>query len=88
MIKLLFLFNLLFAQEQFVCTIKETGDLPKIRFRGQTREEAMERAVRLCMSLRTQRYVGVRLKSPSTERLIVFMEDCVNSTYCTELTNE
>lgn len=88
MIKLLFLANLLFAQEQFVCTIKETGDIPKIRFRGETRVEAMERSVRLCMSIRTQKYVGLRLKAPSPERLIVFMEDCVNNAYCTELNHE
>lgn len=85
MVKFLFLFNLLFAQEQYVCTFKETGDVPKIRFRGESREQAMERTVRLCISIRAQKYMSQRLSSPSPERLIVFMEDCVNNTYCTEL---
>lgn len=84
MIKLLFLFNLLFAQEPFICTFKATGDLPKIRFRGETREVAMERVVRLCMGMRTQQYFTLRNQSPSPERLIVFMEDCINKTYCLE----
>jgi hypothetical protein len=84
MIKLLLTLNLLFAQENFICTFKATGDLPKIRFRGSTREEAMERTVRLCISMRTNQYVTLRYKSPSTERLIVFLEDCVNNTYCIE----
>lgn len=82
MIKLLFLLNFLFAQENYICTFKETGDLPKIRFRGETREVAMERVVRLCMGMRTQQYFTLRNQPPSTERLIVFMEDCVNKTYC------
>ena len=84
MIKLLFIFNFLFAQEHFICTFKATGDLPKIRFRGETREVAMERTVRLCLSMRTREYVTLRYKNPSTERLIVFLEDCVNNTYCIE----
>jgi hypothetical protein len=72
------------ANYNFTCIIKETGDLPKIKFRGQTREEAMERTVRLCMSIRTNQYFTQRLKSPSEERLITFMEDCVNNTFCVE----
>lgn len=87
MIKLL-LATFLFAQEPFICTFNATGDLPKIRFRGSTREEAMERTVRLCISLRTNQYVTLRYKTPSTERLIVFLEDCVNNTYCIENKNE
>lgn len=84
MINFLFAINLLFAQETFICTFKQTGDLPKIRFRGETRVEAMERTVRLCLSLRTRNYITLRNSTPSTERLIVFMEDCVNNTYCQE----
>lgn len=73
---------------QFHCIFQETGDVPKIKFRGQTRVEAMERTVRLCMSMRSQQYFTLRNSSPSAERLIVFMEDCVNRTYCKEINNE
>lgn len=87
MVKLLLLIGLSFGAE-FHCVFQETGDLPKIKFRGQTREEAMERTVRLCMSMRSQQYSTLRFKAPSPERLIVFMEDCVNRTYCKEIHNE
>lgn len=83
----LLLTTLLFAQEPFICTFKATGDLPKIRFRGNSRVEAMERTVKLCLSMRTREYVTLRYKHPSTERLIVFLEDCVNNTYCIENKN-
>lgn len=82
MIKLLFLLNFLFAQEPVVCTFTRTGDLPKIRFRGETQDIAMERVARTCMRLRTQQYFTLRSEYPSTERLILFMEDCINKTYC------
>jgi hypothetical protein len=83
-IKLLFLITFIFAQEKYVCVFEATGDVPKIKFRGSSREEAMERVVRLCMGLRIREYMTLRLKKPSEERMIVFMEDCVNRTYCTE----
>jgi hypothetical protein len=83
-IKILLTLNLLFAQENFICTFKATGDVPKLRFRGDTREQAMDRTVRLCLSIRTQQYVSARYSSPGTERLIVFLEDCVNNTHCIE----
>lgn len=84
MVNLLLTLTMVFASE-FHCVFQETGDLPKIKFRGQTREQAMERTVRLCISLRSQQYFTMRNQSPSPERLIVFMEDCVNKTYCKEI---
>lgn len=84
MINLLLTLSLAFGAE-FHCVFQETGDLPKIKFRGTSREDAMEKVVRLCMSFRTQQYVILRYKVPSTERVIVFMEDCVNKTYCKEI---
>lgn len=86
------MFNLLFTilislsnATEFHCIIDEAGDLPKIKFRGSTREESMERTVRLCLNLRIQNYTSKRLSPPSTERTILFMEDCVNKTYCKEV---
>lgn len=70
---------------EFHCIINETGDLPKLKFRGQTREEAMERTVRLCLSVRSQDYTSKRLSPPSEERMILFLEDCVNRTHCKEV---
>jgi hypothetical protein len=84
MVNLLLLISLSFGS-QYHCVFQETGDLPKIKFRGQTREEAMERTVKLCISMRSQQYFTLRYKNPSPERLIVFMEDCVNKTYCKEI---
>jgi hypothetical protein len=81
---LLLTLSLAFSSE-FHCVFEQTGDLPKIKFRGPTRVNAMEKTVRLCMSFRTQQYLLLRNQSPSTERLIVFMEDCVNKTYCKEI---
>lgn len=82
MIKLL-LISLSFAAE-IHCTFPETGDVPKIKFRGSDHQQTMEKVVRLCISFRTQQYLTLRNSPPSPERLIVFMEDCVNKTYCKE----
>lgn len=84
MINLFLTLSIAFAAE-YHCVFQETGDLPKIKFRGESREQAMERTVRLCISLRSQQYFTIRNESPSPERLIVFMEDCVNRTYCKEI---
>jgi hypothetical protein len=84
MVNLLLLISLSFGA-QYHCVFQETGDLPKIKFRGQTREEAMERTVRLCISMRSQQYFTLRNSAPSAERMIVFLEDCVNRTYCKEV---
>lgn len=82
MITLMLLLNFVFAQEPAVCTFMRTGDLPKIRFRGETPDIAMELVARTCMRLRTQQYHTLRGEYPRTERLILFMEDCINKTYC------
>lgn len=72
------------GSEKFTCVFQSTGNLEKIKFRGETREIAYERVVKLCLGLRVQQYYTLRLQNPSTERTIMFMEDCVNKTYCIE----
>jgi hypothetical protein len=83
MIKLLLLFSTL-SFGQYICVNNSGGDIPLIKFRGDTHQSTYEKAVRLCMSFRTQQYVTFRNRNPSPERLIVFMEDCVNKTFCLE----
>ena len=72
-----------FGTDYYKCTT-ETGDTGKFTFRGQTREEAMMRSVKMCLSMRVQKYMAARLHTPSEERTILFMEDCVNHTFCVE----
>lgn len=79
---ILFLINL--SSAQFTCINNSGGDIPLIKFRGESHQPTYEKAVRLCMSIRTQQYITLRNQPPSPERLIVFMEDCVNKTFCME----
>jgi hypothetical protein len=83
---LLLILNMAFASE-YHC-VMESGDVPKLKFRGETMEEAMGRTAKLCLNLRIQNYHSKRLHPPSDERKILFMEDCVNSTYCKRIEKE
>jgi hypothetical protein len=60
----------------------ESADVGKMKFRGSSREEAFERTSRACLQARVQGYIKLRGDVPSTERKILFAEDCVNKTYC------
>ena len=60
----------------------ESADVGKMKFRGQTREEAFERTARACLQARVQGYVKIRGDIPTAERKILFAEDCVNKTFC------
>ena len=60
----------------------ESADVGKMKFRGTSREEAFERTARACLQARVQGYIKIRGDVPSTERKILFAEDCVNKTYC------
>ena len=79
MIKLLLLLNMAFAD--YVCVIN-VGDLPKLKYKGNTRDEAALNTARQCLSLRIQKYHATRFSPPSQERTILFMENCVNSMFC------
>jgi len=76
------------AQTPMYKCVTETGDVGKLIFRGNTREEAMYRSAKMCLSLRIQNYMQVKLNPPSEERTILFMEDCVNHTFCKEINDE
>lgn len=71
-------------EDKFHCVIKDLGDIPKIKFRGSDRESTYYKTVKLCLSLRISNYHALRLHEPSVERKIMFMENCVNNTFCIE----
>lgn len=60
----------------------EAGDVGKLKFRGNSREEAFEKTSRACLQARVEGYIKLRGDLPSVERKILFAEDCVNHTYC------
>ncbi|MBY0314525.1 MAG: hypothetical protein K2Q26_03335 [Bdellovibrionales bacterium] len=60
----------------------ESGETGKIKFKGATKEEAFERTAKACLKARMAFYVTSRGSAPSTERQILFAEDCVNKTFC------
>ncbi len=60
----------------------ESADVGKMKFRGATREEAFERTARACLQVRVQGYIKMRGDVPTSERKILFAEDCVNKTFC------
>ena len=60
----------------------ESADVGKMKFRGTTREEAFERTARACLQARVEGYIKLRGDLPTSERKILFAEDCVNKTYC------
>lgn len=84
MMMLLLLINFVFADE-YHCTM-ESGDVAKIKFRGDTYEETMYKTSKACLGIRIHNYMVKRLSEPSTERRILFMESCVNDTYCKHIT--
>lgn len=86
MLKLLFLINLLFGTE-YHCVI-ESGDVAKLKFRGVTMDDAAYRTSKACLSARIHNYMITKLSEPSTERRILFMEDCVNKTFCKQVNQE
>ena len=64
----------------FVCTI-DTGT-GKTKYRGKSLEDAMTKTVNACRKSLAETYEMVRKEKPSTERKILFLEYCVNNTYC------
>lgn len=68
--------------EDFKTCVFESSDVGKMKFRGNSREEAFERTARACLQARVQGYIKIRGDVPSAERKILFAEDCVNKTYC------
>ena len=60
----------------------DAPDVGKIKFRGTNRAEAFEQTTRACLQSRIEMFVRKRGTVPSTERKILFAEDCVNKTYC------
>jgi hypothetical protein len=63
------------------CTF-ESPDVGKIKFRGATREQAFEQTSRVCLQTRVETFIRKKGTTPTTERKILFAEDCVNKTYC------
>lgn len=86
MLNILFFISLSFANE-YHC-VMESGDVAKLKFRGVTMDEAAYRTSKACLSARIHNYMIVKLSEPSTERRILFMEDCVNKTFCKQVVDE
>lgn len=70
------------AQENEQTCVFESREIGKLKFRGESREVAFERASKACLQARIAQYHSLRGSAPSTERTILFAEDCVNNTYC------
>lgn len=64
--------------------VNTAPDIPKIKFRGNTHYDTFEKVVKLCLSFRQQQFLASRNRAPETERTIIFLDHCVNSTYCVE----
>lgn len=77
-----FLISMAMAFDPHYYCVTQVGDLPKIKFRGRIHEDTMYKSVKMCLSMRIQNYMTQRLHQPSEERMITFMEDCVNHTHC------
>lgn len=60
----------------------ESPDVGKIKFRGNTREDAFEQTSRACLQSRVETFIRKKGETPTVERKILFAEDCVNKTYC------
>lgn len=69
------------ADEYNYC-MYESPIIGKIKFRAITRHEAFEKTVRACLSRQIEQYVTLRYSTPSEERKILFLEECVNRTFC------
>ena len=66
----------------FQTCVFEAPDVGKIKFRGATREQAFEQTSRVCLQTRVETFIRKKGTTPTTERKILFAEDCVNKTYC------
>lgn len=69
------------AEDLSTCMF-EAPDVGKIKFRGTTREVAFEQTSRACLQSRVETFIRKKGTVPTTERKILFAEDCVNKTYC------
>lgn len=70
------------AQPDYQTCTFESGEVGKLRFRGETKEVAFERTAKACLQARVNYYQVQRGSAPTQERQILFAEDCVNKTYC------
>lgn len=64
-----------------ICQIK-TGDVGDFKYRGVDYEDAMTKVSMACLDARVDMYVRARKEKPSTERKILFAENCVNNSVC------
>lgn len=82
----MYIFSLIIslAAADYACVF-DSKEIGKMKFRGTTREEAHERTARACLSERISLFHALRLTEPKTDQVILFMEDCVNRTYCKEI---
>lgn len=83
MLKLLFFIGLSFGNE-YHCVI-ESGDVSKLKYKGVSLEDAFYKTSKACLQVRIHNYMITKLSEPPTERRILFMENCVNNTYCKEV---
>ena len=66
-----------------ICQI-EQGDTGKLRYRGETLEEAMRKVSEQCVMMRMTQYIKKYGYAPNQDRAILFVESCVNSLNCIE----
>ena len=70
------------AEENVQTCVFDAGETGKLKFRGESKEVAFERTSKACLQARIAQYHALRGSAPTTERTILFAEDCVNKTYC------
>ena len=70
------------AEENIQTCTFDAGETGKLKFRGESQEVAFERTTKACLQARIAQYHALRGSAPTTERTILFAEDCVNKTYC------
>lgn len=65
----------------YVCQM-EAGDVGKIKYRSNDIKDAMLSVARRCVNMRSISYQEKYGNRPSTERIIMFVENCTNNTSC------
>ncbi len=60
----------------------EAGDIGKLKYKGQSYEDAFSKVTDECFQRRNQQFVKSRNMQPDQDRQIQFAESCVNSIKC------
>ena len=83
MIKIITIIILQMAIAKHTCEIN-TAATGKVKYRGDTMEDAMYKTVKECYINQVLDYGKKYKAAPSTDRRILFLEYCTNNVYCKE----